>query len=126
MALIARAAFDNPELLTIATTRYYELPPNGKNPEGLGVSPGHRMLKEREAVYRPDVISGKTGYTSLAGNTLVTYAAQGDFELVTVILNGHNTHYSDTDKLLTFGFSNFTSLKAADYDTCLLYTSRCV
>ena len=64
------------------------------------------------------VFCGKTGYTSLAGNTLVTCAKRGDMTLIAVILNGHLTHYTDTKALLDFGFGNFQS--------CLLYTSRCV
>ncbi len=41
--------------------------------------------------------------------------------LITVILNGHQTHYSDTKALFDFGFDNFQSLRVADYET--KYTS---
>ena len=37
-------------------------------------------------------------------------------KLITVILNGHQTHYSDTKALLDFGFSNFQSVNIAEAD----------
>ena len=52
----------------------------------------------------------------LAGNTLVTCAEKNGMKLITVILNGHQTHYSDTKALLDFGFSNFQSLNIAEAD----------
>ena len=71
MALITRYAFQNETFREIASTTYYELPPNARNPEGLGVSPGNKMVKKNFPEYRPDVLGGKTGYTSIALNTLV-------------------------------------------------------
>lgn len=66
--------------------------------------------------YRPDVIGGKTGYTSIALNTLVIGAQQGDTKFVTVILHSSGTQYSDTKALLNFGFNNFKAVRIADYD----------
>ena len=113
MALITRAAFENPTFAKIVETTYYKLPPNQKNPEGQGISPGNKLVKKN---YRPDVLGGKTGYTSIALNTLVNGARQGDTTLITVILHSNNTQYEDTSRLLDFGFNNFQSVKIADYD----------
>ena len=74
MALIARAAIQNPEFLTINGTRSYQLAPTKRTPEGGYVANHHKMLNKKEAVYYPGAFAGKTGYTSLAGNTLVTCA----------------------------------------------------
>ena len=60
---------------------------------------------------------GKTGYTSLAGNTLVTFASRNGMTLVAVVLNGHQTHYSDTKAMLDFGFSNFQTSRISDLDS---------
>ena len=79
------------------------------------------MWNRNDAAYYNGVFCGKTGYTSLAGNTLVTCAKRGDMTLIAVILNGHLTHYADTKILLDFGFGNFQSLKIADFETT--YTS---
>ena len=117
MALITRAAFENPTFAKIVETTYYKLPPNQKNPEGQGISPGNKLVKKNwPQYYRPDVLGGKTGYTSIALNTLVNGARQGDTTLITVILHSNNTQYEDTSRLLDFGFNNFQSVKIADYD----------
>lgn len=117
MALIAQAAFQNETFVTIDSTLYYDLPPTRHNPDGFRVYPGHRMLKKNAPQYYAGIIGGKTGYTSLAGNTLVTCAERNGMKLITVILNGHQTHYSDTKTLLDFGFSNFQSVNIADADS---------
>lgn len=121
MALIAQAAFQNEIFTEIDSTLYYDLPPTKRNPEGFRIYPGHRMLKKNMPQYYPGIVGGKTGYTSLAGNTLVTCAERDGVRLIAVVLNGHSTHYVDTKALLDFGFRNFQSLDVADYDTT--YTS---
>lgn len=117
MALIAQAAFQNETFVAIDSTLYYDLPPTRRNPDGLRIYPGHRMLKKNMAQYYPGIIGGKTGYTSLAGNTLVTCAERNGMKLIAVVLNGHQTHYVDTKSLLDFGFANFRSVNVADVDT---------
>lgn len=117
MALIAREAIKNPEFLTINGTRSYKLAPTKRTPEGGYVANHHKMLNKNESVYYPGAFAGKTGYTSLAGNTLVTCAKKDGMTLIAVVLNGHQSHYSDTKALFDFGFRNFQSLKAVDYET---------
>ncbi len=121
MALIAQAAFQNETFTEIDSKLYYDIPPTKRNPEGIRVYPGHKMLKKNTSQYYPGIVGGKTGYTSLAGNTLVTCAQRDGMKLIAVVLNGHQTHYTDTKALLDFGFKNFISLPAADYD--LTYTN---
>ncbi|WP_077612794.1 D-alanyl-D-alanine carboxypeptidase family protein [Clostridium sp. Marseille-P2415] len=117
MALIARAAFNNPIFEEIDSTTYYKLPPNSINQEGLSIYPGHKMLKKSSPYYYPGIVGGKTGYTTLAGNTLVTCAEKNGMKLITIILKGSTPQYwTDTKNLLDFGFENFVSLKAADYE----------
>ena len=117
MALIAQAAIKNPTFVEISGTRSYQLAPTKKNPEGGYVANHHNMIKKNTAVTYPGAFAGKTGYTSLAGNTLVTCAKRDGITLIAVVLNGHQTHYRDTKAMLDFGFSNFQSLKAADHET---------
>lgn len=117
MALIAGEAFKNPIFREINSTTYYKLPPSAANPEGLAISPKHQMLRRNSPYYYPGVVGGKTGYTSLAGNTLVTCAEKNGMRLITVILKGTTPRYwTDTKNLLNFGFENFVSLKAADHE----------
>lgn len=117
MALITRAAFENETFEKIVSTTYYELPPNKQNPEGQGISPGNKLVKKNwPEYYRPEVLGGKTGYTSIALNTLVNGAKKDDTMLITVILHSQGTQYEDTHRLLDFGFGNFQSVKISDYD----------
>lgn len=126
MALITQAAIQNPTFVEICSSRTYRLPnikraPVEKFPKGYPIANHHKMWNRNDAAYYSGVFCGKTGYTSLAGNTLVTCAKRGDMTLIAVILNGHLTHYTDTKALLDFGFGNFQSLKISDFETT--YTS---
>ena len=117
MALIARAAFNNPIFEDIDSSTFYKLPPNSINKEGLTIYPGHKMMRKSTPFYYPGIIGGKTGYTTLAGNTLITCAEKNGLKLITIILKGSTPQYwTDTKNLLDFGFTNFVSLKAADYE----------
>lgn len=117
MALIGMAVMNNEELMAIDSSLSHAIPPSKWVKNGQTVYPGHKMMKKSQAEYYPGVLGGKTGYTSLAGNTLVTFAQRDDLRLVAVILNGHMTHYVDTKQLLDFGFKNFHSVHAAEFDT---------
>lgn len=117
MAMILRAAVQNETFLEIASTNYYEIAPTNISKDGYKFSCGHKMLRKTQKEYYEYAVAGKTGYTSKAGNTLVTYAKKGELELVCVILQSRQTQYSDTKTLLDYGFSNFTSYNAAKEDT---------
>jgi len=117
MALIGRAALNNETFMGIDSTLYYDLPPTKWNREGLRIYPGHKMIKKNMPEYYSGALGGKTGYTSIAGNTLVTFARRDGMTLVAVVLNGHASHYIDTKAMLNFGFKNFLTVPAADFDT---------
>lgn len=121
MALIARAAFSNETLLKIDSTKTYQLPPTALNPNGQTLKMEHRLLISEDPsseFYCEGAVAGKTGYTSLAGNTLVTYAVRDGQELISVVLKGTQPqYYLDSKNLLEFGFTNFQNLVIADYET---------
>lgn len=126
MAKIAQAAIQNPTFVEICGSRTYRLPnmkraPAEKFPDGYPIANHHKMWNRNDAAYYNGAFCGKTGYTSLAGNTLVTCAKRGDMTLIAVVLNGHLTHYTDTKAMLDFGFGNFQSLKISEFETT--YTS---
>lgn len=110
-ALISREAFKNSTLTEIASSTYYNLPPTSRVPTGQTLYNHHSMIRRNSGNYYPNAICGKTGYTTLAGNTLVTYARNDKLGLITVVLNGNKTHYTDTKELLDFGFNNFKNIK---------------
>ena len=125
MALIMQAALQNETFVEIDSALYYKHAPIKQYPDPEDphnvVYAHHQMLRKNSSVYYPGAFAGKTGYTSLAGNTLVTAAKKENMTLITVILNGSRVHYSDTKRLMDFGFENFQTLKVADYDRT--YTS---
>lgn len=104
MALIARAAFNNDIVRTIASTQSYTLPKTIKNPSGLTVTMSHKMLNPKDSRYYEGAIGGKTGYTSKAGNTLVTVAERDGVRLIAVVMKSKSTHYTDTKALLDYGY----------------------
>jgi D-alanyl-D-alanine carboxypeptidase len=119
MAMILRAAVQNDLFLQIASAYSHTIEPTNMNEDGYYIGPTrvHRMLNPNSEYYNAYVLAGKTGYTSKAGNTLVTYAKQGDTELICVILHSHQTQYTDTQSLLDYGFSAYACYNAAKEDT---------
>ena len=104
MALIARAAFENETVKTIAGTRTYTLPATKKNPSGLTVTMGHKMINPNDSRYYEGILGGKTGYTSKAGNTLATVVERDGVRLIAVVMKSRSTHYTDTKALLDYGY----------------------
>ena len=111
MALIGAAAFSDPEILEICSAKKATLPPTKNNTEGRTYSLEHKLVVTEDGTseyYYPEAVAGKTGYTSLAGQTLVTYAVKDDRRQVAVTLKStQKTHYSDTKTILDFGFARF-------------------
>jgi len=123
-ALISRAAFMNPIVTEIDSATYYNLPPSKRVPTGQTIYNHHSMLRKTSGNYYQNAICGKTGYTTLAGNTLVTYARNDQIGLITVVLNGNKTHYTDTQELLNFGFANFKNIKLSTADITTKFSSN--
>lgn len=104
MALIARAAFQNQTLCRIDTTLTYQFPA-AKKGAAQTITMGHKMMFPDDSRYYEGIIGGKTGYTSIAGNTLVTGAERDGARLVAVVMKSKSTHYTDTKQLLDYGFA---------------------
>ncbi len=116
MALIAKAAFQNGVVRKVCSTVSYQIPAT-KKAGARTVTMGHKMINSSDSRYYPGVIGGKTGFTSAAGNTLVTYAEKNGSRLIVVIMKSKSTHYNDTKALLDYGFalkgSGNSSVKAS-------------
>ena len=104
MALIAKACFDRADFRAIDRTVSYHFPATQKRPNGTDIVMGHRMISSGNADYYPGILGGKTGYTSAAGNTLVTCAERKGVRLIVVVMKSRKTQYSDTRALLDYGF----------------------
>ena len=121
MAQIGAAVFGYPTLLEICSTTSATLPPTINNPNGRTYSMEHKLVVTGDSSdenYYPSAVAGKTGYTSLAGQTLVTYAEQDGRRQVAVTLKStQRTHYSDTKTILDFGFARFKNVSVAENET---------
>ena len=104
MAKIAKAAFENEKLCEITSTTSYKFPAT-KAVGARTIAMGHKMLYTSDSRYYEGIVGGKTGYTSLAGNTLITCAERDGVRMIAVILKSRSTHYTDTKALLDYGFA---------------------
>jgi len=105
MSLIMREAITNPTFVEIISTNRFDIPPTERQPEIRELLNTNRMIRPGQ-FYSEYVVGGKTGWTNDAGNTLVTYAENGERRLIVTILRGEGTGaFTDTISLLDFGFN---------------------
>lgn len=117
MALISQAAYQNETFRTITGTKSYTLPVTNKCDEEYPLHNHHKMLYPyRSSKYLYDYcVGGKTGYTDVAKNTLVTYVEKDGITLVIVVMNAATTvHYTDTITLADYYLNNFQALSIAE------------
>lgn len=108
MALISREAINNETFRKISSTSTYTIPPTNIQKEARPLTNHHKFIKG--TIPFEGALGGKTGYTSQANYTLVTYAERNGMTLISVIMNCDSIEheYEDTAKLLNFGFDNFS------------------
>ena len=119
-AKIMQYAIRNDTFRSIDATQVYTHAPINKYPDQDApentIYAHHHMMRRSFSDYYPGVFAGKTGYTTLAGNTLVTACERDGMTLICVILNGHNSQYRDTRNLFNFGYDSFQSLEVGTAD----------
>lgn len=111
LAIIAKEAMRYPIIRKIIHTKYYRLPATNlykSNDRVLWNTDS--MIYGDNPYYDPRVRGGKTGYTRAAGRCLVTLAQENKQKLYAVVLggsqsNGTDSRYTDTKKLLDYGFA---------------------
>ena len=128
MALIAKELLTHEEYRSMMSETYYEIQPTNKQTEVRFLHGQHQMLNPNAIYYYEDAIGGKTGFTTEALNTLVTYAERDGMELIAVVMkcNGAD-HYTDTAALFDYGFDNYESkviLSGATYDSKIMVTEK--
>lgn len=103
MALIMKAALENPLVSQLLSDRYYTIPATNCAGE-RAMQSGHSMLNGGYTCN--GVFAGKTGYTIHAKWTLVTAAERDGRKLIAVVMKcDEGCSYSDTDVLLQFAFA---------------------
>ena len=111
MALIARAAWQIPKMREILQTTLYHCPETNKVEERYFVM-HHKMIQEESDYYRDWCRGGKTGFTSDAWATLVTYGEKDGQNLVCVVMRELNMDwcYEETIQLMNYGFDEFENI----------------
>lgn len=117
LAQITREALTHPEFLDYAGSVSYAIP---ASPQHRGYSFLHlnRTLRRASEFYDARAIAGKTGWTDLAGNCLMTVGEQDGRRLIAVVLHADSEEvggaaYRDTRALFDYGFSAFRPLTAS-------------
>lgn len=116
LALITREFFRNEMLAKIAGTKQVHLEPTANQPDEIWANTKNKIIKG-EIEYEP-YIGGKTGYTSLSRQTLVSCAEKNGMRLICVILKEETPNqYTDTVTLFDYGFQNFEKINISEYET---------
>lgn len=114
MAVISQEAMKNSIFRKLTGSKTYTVPKTNKND-------ARAMRNHQQLLYGYDYpqytykycTGGKTGYTSMAGATLVTFAEKDGMELVCVTMAGKSgkqgepNEFTDSIKLLNYAFENF-------------------
>ncbi|MEU7296341.1 D-alanyl-D-alanine carboxypeptidase [Streptomyces exfoliatus] len=106
LAVFGRAGLQDPEFTRYCSTAYADFPAGSWS---YGIANTNRLLTGADGVARyPGLIGIKNGYTSNAGNTLISAARRGDRTLVVSVMNpqggGGLAVYEEARELLDWGF----------------------
>ena len=112
MALITQAALKHPTFQKIAGTTNYTCPKTNKVDEERYWYNHNQMIQKDAEYYYEGCFGGKTGFTSDALNTLVSYAKKDGRTLICVELhvNGKDKAYSESHAMLDYAFENFQNV----------------
>lgn len=123
MALIAKAAYENEMFRTITATKAHMIPPTNKHAEQTPLQNHNKLLHRYQKgnyVYEY-CTGGKTGYTTAANATLVTYAEKDGMTLVCVVMNTDNTsEWTDSIALFDYCFGNFRLINVSENEAAYM------
>ena len=110
LAIIMRECVRNPVFLELAAAESCCVTDTSIRTEGFAYANRDRMMLLHNEYHRDYVVCGKTGYTSKAGYTLVTYASQNGMDVVCAVLHGEDYEnvYADTITLCDYAFADYS------------------
>lgn len=116
LAQIGRAFFANETLAKISGIKYEVMEPTATQPDRIELYTHNELTKGNYDC--EGYIGGKTGYTSVAHQTLITCAKRGDMKLICVVMKEDSPkQFTDTVALFDYGFQNFKKVSVADHET---------
>ncbi|WP_369142623.1 D-alanyl-D-alanine carboxypeptidase family protein [Streptomyces sp. R44] len=106
LAVFGRTGLQDPAFARYCSTSYADFPAGSWS---YGIANTNRLLTGADGVERyPGILGIKNGYTSNAGNTLISAARRGDRTLVVSVMNpqegGGFAVYEEARELLDWGF----------------------
>lgn len=118
MAKIAKAAMENETFRKIASTFTYSLPRSNLHRARVvtgadknWMNPNQEVTDKSPSTFYPYAIGVKTGYHDKAGYCYVGAAEKDGVELISVVFYTSNGgRWSDSKKLMEYGFSQFVSM----------------
>ncbi len=114
--LIATYAMKNPTFRELVAQTEAVLPITNKYPnEDRILKTTNALINPESTNYYKNAIGIKTGYTSQAGNCLVSEASRDGLEFIAVVLNGDR--FPDSVKLFDYAYDNFTLTKVKEKNT---------
>lgn len=108
LALMGREAMKNKDFRKIVATVHHEVPRN--DPEAQKYLFNHNKLLWSKVYGYQGATGVKTGYTVQAGQCIIAAAQRDGRELIAVVLRSEGSNlWTDTARLLDYGFANFTN-----------------
>lgn len=116
LALISRAFFNNEHLSKVGNTPRYHFQATANQPDDFYLNNKHKLISG-EIPYE-GILGGKTGYTDLARETLVTCAERNGMKLICVVFKEESpAQFTDTVTLFDYGFGNFQLVNVSESDS---------
>lgn len=112
LAMIMKYCMKNQDFRKLAGSASCAIPATNKYGTRR-YSSTNELIIPTNSNYYPYLTSGKTGYTSQAGDCLVSCSYKDNLELLCVILggkmiNGTSTRFSETKSLYQYGYDNYS------------------
>lgn len=119
IAKIANALYEYDIIQTIFKTGARRLAQTNMQEERVIYTSNYLVFRKSDSRYYDYSLGGKTGFTSLSGPSLVSFAEKNGSRLLSVIYDstmvyGENRVFDDTKKLLEWGFNEFNYMKMLD------------
>ena len=115
LALIAKYYFSYDYMASLSREPSCEFTKTPTQPDDFVRNTKNMLVKGRKYEYEY-LVGSKTGFTSIARQTLVSAAKKDGMELICVIMKEESPfQYEDTVALFDYGFENFKKVSIADH-----------
>lgn len=118
MAMIGRACFENDKFMSIISLpTTYVVPETNLKDEKRYFYNKYKLLPGREKEYAYS-LGGKPGWTTISGNTLVSFAEKDGVRLIVCVMKSTLVDiYDDTVNLFEYGFNNYQKINISENET---------